>query len=40
MYKVVEFEVDKGIQVVPTSWVSRNEKLCKWPKRTPVGFSN
>lgn len=35
---IVEFPVDKTIEVVPRTWLSENNKKCAFPENRPKGF--
>lgn len=38
-FVLFEFEVDKGVEVVPSKWISKDKTKCQFPNPIPKGFS-
>lgn len=39
-FVLFEFEVDKGVEIVPSTWISKDRTRCKFPNPIPKGFSS
>jgi len=38
-FTLVEFSLDNGVEVVPSTWISDDGATCKFPHPIPRGFS-
>jgi len=38
LFTIVEFVLDNGVEVVPSSWLTEEQNYCRFPNPIPRGF--